>query len=192
MFEAVFKSVQQMGSFSEDDLTLIADKLRTQQLTKDTFLLKPGEVCRSFYFLNSGAVRQYKMNDELEELTLNLYTQDNWLSDHTSFTLQKPSENFIQAFEDSEVVELDIHSVHSLIAQYPVFFQLGKLLEIVRQESEQYNRLKSPEEKYREVMKNNPKLIQKFPLKYIASYLKMTPETLSRVRSKIQSYSRKS
>jgi len=185
MFEQVLQSIRKLGSFSEQEFDIFSKKLKVKNVEKDSFLLKQGKVCQSFCFINNGSLRQFFLTDDNSELTLNLFTENDWAFDYQSFTSQNPSTNYIQAFEDAEVFELDIHSFHELILQSQSFFKIGKLLEAGLLNDHLYNSISSPEEKYVSLLEKKPHWIQKFPLKYIASYLRMTPETLSRVRRKI-------
>ena len=77
---------------------------------------------------------------------------------------------------------LNIHDLHALIGRSPSFFVLGKILEEIHDYQSQKL---SPDQKYKLLLEKRPEVIQTFPLKYISSYLGMTPETLSRVRSRI-------
>ena len=103
---------------------------------------------------------------------------------HKSFTTRKPSENLIQAFEDSTIYELSIEAIHKLIATSQSFLQLGKILETTISRIDFFDNNNTPDEKYRFILEHKPMLLQKFPQKIIASYLKITPETLSRVRKR--------
>lgn len=110
--------------------------------------------------------------------------ENDFALDQSSFTSQKPSLFNMQALEDCELIELTVQSLHSLITMSPTFFALGKILDANTRAN--YAHLKTPEEKYLALIQNRPQVIQRFPLKYIASYLNMTPETLSRVRGKVK------
>jgi len=78
---------------------------------------------------------------------------------------------------------LSIHSIHALVAKSQVFLQLGKLLDLATERTHFFDTSASPAEKYKYLQQNRSKLLQKFPQKMIASYLKIAPETLSRIRS---------
>ncbi|MBO3699623.1 Crp/Fnr family transcriptional regulator [Roseivirga sp. E12] len=184
MYQSFLKSIKKVGNFSQEQLDQITDRIEVRTLKRNDFLLKEGTTSQSLYFLNSGSLRHYKDIDGYSELTINLFIEGDWVLDHHSFVGQRPSENNIQAFEDSTVLELPMHVLHDLIAKSPSFFMLGKILENAEPTKEES--IKSPEDKYRTLMENSPQIIQRFPLKHIASYLGMTPETLSRVRSKIK------
>lgn len=183
--ERFIQAVQAFGHFPSSQLNLLLSEVNVRQLKKETPLLKEGQVCPAVYFLNDGSLRQYHIADEGSERTLNLFLKGDWVLDYQSFISQKPSRNFITAFEDSEVIELSICSAHKLIGQSQVFFKMGRLLEGGIQPGNFYTEFSSPEERYREVLSKKPLWFQKFPLHFIASYLGVAPETLSRIRRRI-------
>lgn len=184
MFRQVIEAIENFGNFSSEEQDLLTAEFRHHHIKKDQFILNPGEVCQSIWFVNKGALRHYRDLDGFSEVTVNLFMENSWVLDHHSFTAQKPSENHIQAIEDCELLEISMHSLHHLIKVSPSFFRLGKILEIPRNEPDLH--IKKPEDRYLELMERSPELIQRFPLKHIASYLGMTPETLSRVRAKVK------
>lgn len=179
------QTVQALGNFSSSEIDLLLKAVTVKQFNKNDHLLKEGQVSSVIYFLNHGSLQQYHVNEDGAERTLNLFLQGDWVLDYQSFISRKPTQNFIVAYEDAEVVEMDIYSLHHLIAQSQVFFKMGRLLETGIQPGNLYTQFSSPEERYREVLSKKPLWFQKFPLHLIASYLGVAPETLSRIRKRI-------
>lgn len=185
MFDAVLNYLDNLGRFSPSDKQLFTDKLQVRNYPKNTVLLNEKVICSTIYFLNNGAIRQFYVNDEGTEITYNFFTTHDWVLDFESFIGQKPSKMTLITVEEVEVFELTVQGLHELIAQSQVFLQLGKILN-EPQRPALYDFTNSPEEKYKHLLDNTPQYLQIFPLKQVASYLKMTPETLSRVRRKIK------
>lgn len=171
-----------IGKFSIEELELIEMHLIKSKYRKNDILLKEGTICTKAWFIISGSIYQFKY-DDIEENVLDLHCENDWLVDHTSFVTQKPSVTIIKAYTDCEVLEINIDSVHQLITQSHSFLQLGKILNTAVSRLNYFDNSLTPREKYDFIMKSRPQLLQKFPLKIIASYLKITRETLSRVRS---------
>lgn len=185
MFNSLEQSVRLYGHFSDEHFTLLTETLVVEGVSKGHRLLKKGSVCAGVYFVNKGSFRQYEVSNEGVDITLNFFTESDWMLDHKSFTSQKPSHTTIEAVEKSEVFFLSVARLHQLIKKADVFFQLGRVLEHVTESQQYQNNRLTPEEKYELLLANRPHLIHKFPAKQIASYLGITPETLSRVRRKL-------
>lgn len=171
-----------IGQFSVSDCELF-DKYTSQKtLNKNDILLKNGEVCQSFYFVLQGSFIQYQ-DQLINEQVVDLHLKNEWMFNQESLTAQLPSLTNIKAFSTSEILVLSLHNLHFLCAKSQAFLQFGKILNQTKHRTSLYDNLLTPSEKYQFITKAKPELTSIFPLKLIASYLKMTPETLSRVRA---------
>ncbi|WP_106793495.1 Crp/Fnr family transcriptional regulator [Aquimarina sp. Aq78] len=186
MDESILELLKRAGEFSEKESLLLRQELQYRKLEKDDFLLKKGDTCSSVYFVISGSLYQYNIDSDLDKNFIDLYVSNDWVISHKSFTSRTPSKYSIQAFEESSVYELSIESMHKLIGLSQSFLQMGKILEESTSRIDFFDNNNTPDEKYNYLLKSKPKLIHKFPQKIIASYLKITPETLSRVRKRIK------
>jgi CRP-like cAMP-binding protein len=187
MFELVTASIQSFGHFSQEQLSVILERLTVLTVKKDDSVIREGQVCRTFYFINRGGFRHYTVEESGEEATLNLFIKAEWFFEYKSFMSQQPSQNIIQAVTDSEIFSLRVQDFHELVKLSDSFFRLGCVFEqAIRNQDFQHNRL-TPEQKYERLLSTRPEFLQFFPLKHIASYLGMSPETLSRIRKKISS-----
>lgn len=173
------------GVYSEADVLLFERSVRFRVVSKGEILIRPGNVCRSIFYNLSGALYQYNYKDDVEENIIDLHSDNEWFVNHMSFISQKPSDSFMKAFTESNVLELTIESLHRLIGRSPAFLQLAKIFEQATSRVHFFDNRLTPTQKYQYILENRRGLIRKFPLKYIASYLKMTPETLSRVRESL-------
>ncbi|WP_336518220.1 Crp/Fnr family transcriptional regulator [Pollutibacter soli] len=178
MFADILKT---NGVYNTVDAELFERYTKVREPGAGESLLQPGEICRSISFLVKGAVYQYQNNNDDVNI-LDLFIPEDWFLNINSFTSQNPSESFIKSFTASTVLELDIQSLHYLIGRSPAFLQLGKIFERSASRLVFFDNRFSPAQKYQWILDNKPELLQLFPLKMIASFLKITPETLSRVR----------
>ena len=102
---------------------------------------------------------------------------------HVSLIDQSPSKTTIKAFTKSEVIELSLSSLHNLIANSQAFVQLGRIFNQPKNRIYLFDNSLNPTQKYNYIKEAKPLISQIFPIKMIASYLKISPETLSRVRA---------
>jgi CRP-like cAMP-binding protein len=171
-----------LGQFSNFDIELFEKHSARRTLYKNEVLLNEGEVCKSFYFILSGSFSQFQIHD-IDEVIIDLHLQNEWMFNQQSLTEQTPSTTTIKAFSKSEIIELSLNSFHCLCSKSQSFLQLGKLLNQSAIRVFLFDNSLKPNEKYGYIKKAKPDLVKVFPIKMIASYLKIAPETLSRVRA---------
>lgn len=171
-----------LGQFSNVEIELFEKHSARRVLKKNEVLLKEGEVCKSFYFILSGAFSQFRIED-IDEVIIDLHLQGEWMFNQQSLVEQTPSRTTIRAFLPSEVIELSLTGFHYLCSKSQSFLQFGKILNQPVNRTFLFDNSLQPNEKYRFINEVKPGLVSVFPIKMIASYLKMAPETLSRVRS---------
>lgn len=174
-----------VGHFSTSDIDRFAQRVRYRDVAKDEVLLAQGKVCQTIFYNLEGAIYQFNYNNEMDLRVIDLHLEQEWVINDRSFLAQKPSEVCIKAYTDCRVFELTLQELHQLIAESPAFLQMGKIMEYATARVHFFDTPLSPTEKYLHILEHRPALIQQFPLKIIASYLKITPETLSRVRDKL-------
>lgn len=177
--------IQKAGRFSEADKALMEKSLGFRALKKGEILLDKGEICSQLSLITEGALYQYHVDTDLNENIIDLKATGDWILNHKSFTTRSPSEHYIRAQEDSQIVFLTIDSIHALIAKSQSFLQMGTILEEATSRVNFFDNNYTPDEGYQYLMDHNPILVQKYPQKRIASFLKISPETLSRVRSRL-------
>ncbi len=170
-----------------DKLRTTFDQLgATRTISKGQFLIREGEVENNLYLIRSGAVRVFYLT-EFEEMIVRFGYKDSITTSLSSFIKGSPSEFYIEAMRKTEVGVISRQTLMRLVNESSDNLrQYTALLEtLITQQIEREIDLliTSPAERLKRVLTRSPNLFQEVPLKYIASYLRMTPETLSRIRN---------
>jgi CRP/FNR family transcriptional regulator, anaerobic regulatory protein len=175
-----------MIDFREKLLQVFSSDGARKNFSKGDFLIREGETERNLYLVESGLVRVFILSEH-EEQTIRFGYQGSIINSIASFILSRPSEFYIDTLRRSTVSMISKERFLELIHSTPeIFAGYTALLEIlITQQVEREVDLltPSPIERLNRVLKRSPNLFQEVPLKYIASYLRMTPETLSRIRN---------
>jgi CRP-like cAMP-binding protein len=163
--------------------------IKREKVSRKQFLLRPGEVSRRIYFIVSGLCRAYFVDaDGRQKTTWFMGTGDVMISVYSFYT-REPASEYIETLEDSVLFYLTWRQVQDIYKDFPEFNLTGRLLTenyYVRSEARTLLlRLKRPEERYQAFLANYSNLAPKLPQQLIASFLELTPETLSRTRAKL-------
>jgi CRP-like cAMP-binding protein len=177
------------AGFSPDEYEFYCSLLKKRIVKKKEHYLQAGDVSRATAYVNSGCLRQYIMGDHAKEIIIQFAFEDWWIGDLESFHFEKPSIFYIQALEESELMLLSRKNFLRVCQELPKYrsFHEDK---VQRNHFATLKRLSmaklgTPEEKYLHLMKEQPQLFQRVPLHYIASYLSIEPESLSRLRKRL-------
>ncbi|WP_153798333.1 Crp/Fnr family transcriptional regulator [Foetidibacter luteolus] len=189
MFEAINAYSRKFINPTAEELTLFNSLLEHKTVTKKTFLLQEGELCRFEAYINKGCIRTYYINETGAEVTLQFAIEDWWVSDITSFHEQKPSRMFIETLEDCELLLLTPATKETLLRQAPCFERMFRIM-VQRNLSRLQERLfqtivTTAVDKYLDFLDRYPTIPQRVAQHYIASYLGFSPEFLSKVRTKL-------
>lgn len=162
--------------------------LTVRKLSLGDFFLREGSVCKSIGFIESGLVRLYYLNDG-KEIT-NCFCKEHTLTtSYSSLITGQESDIAIQAVEETQLIILPYEALQLLYEQNLFWQQVGRLAaesEIITTECHsRFLRDLSATERYLQILENESELLQRVPLNYLATYLQVTPETLSRIRNKI-------
>jgi CRP-like cAMP-binding protein len=154
-------------------------------LKRFDFLDKPGQIEDKLFYVREGTMRLYYPNDT-EEICVGFAYADTLICSYPSFIRQRPSTYYIQALSNTTLVAISRTDFYRLLDAIPTFDRCWRLLQeqalIGKIERETELLTFTPEERYRRLRERSPHIFQLIPRKYIASYLRMTPETLSRIR----------
>lgn len=188
MFDAIDKYVKQCISLSEEELEIFHSLLEHKIVKKKSLLLKAGEVCNFEAFIIKGCIRTYYVDESDNEVDLHFAIENWWISDLPSFTFRKPATLNIQALEDCELLSISYEAKEKLFLEVPKFERMFRLM-IQRTHEEMMNRFistlsQTAEERYDNFLRKYPAIPQRVPQHLIAAYLGISPEFLSKIRSR--------
>lgn len=188
MYERLRNSIARILDFEEDEFEYFSNKFKVQQIAEKEVWASKGSIATQVAFINNGLMRLYYTREKLEMTAQFLFAGD-MAGDYLSFIAQKPGKMNFQAMTDMELLVLSVEDIPALLQNTsiaPAFNQFTsekKLHELMERE---YSFLmESPEERYLKLVKEQPKLIQQIPQYYLAQYLGIKPESLSRIRKRL-------
>lgn len=187
--ELVVQNLSQICPLSQQLVQRLSEVTSQVSLKAKTILLQPGKVCGQVYFIEKGFARAFYHKDGQEVTSWFMGEGDVILSVH-SFYAQKPSLESMELLEDAVLTSLGYADLQTIYREFLEFNVVGRVLTekyyMLSEERTFSLRLQTVEDRYRTLLNNHPEIFNRAPLKHIASYLGMTPETLSRLRAKIK------
>ena len=175
-------------SISEAEIELFQSYLKPKKLKKKEFLLKEGEICKSRYYITKGCIRLYYIDNKGNEQIIHFGIDDWWITDYESLINETSSELYIQATENTELLELPQKAFDELCHMLPSVERLfRKIMEktyIAIHKRVTYMFSLSGEELFKTFISANPDFAQRVPQYMIASYLGMSPEFVSKIKAK--------
>ena len=183
------EQLQSLVDLNEVECAHFIRQLTRKKYKRHELLLREGEVCKHVFFIVSGMTRYFYTNESGVEQTGQFFFETSWYTDYDSFLTGKPSDQSVQALEKSELLLLPKPLLYRLYDENPKFERFGRLMAEqaflgVRQRNNSLL-LESPEVRYLNLIQQRPKVIDRVPLHYIASYLGIKPESLSRIRRRL-------
>jgi CRP-like cAMP-binding protein len=177
------------SQFNEEQLNHILSYFKPMSIKKNAILLEQNTVANQLFFIKKGCLRLYYVNEEGNILTRFMAFENTFLTSIVSFISREPSLEYIQAVENSEVFIIPYHefihlrktiptwdSLYIYILEYGLTVINAKLSSLITQNAT---------ERYLNLLKNNPELVQRLSNVNLAAYLNISPETLSRLKSQI-------
>jgi CRP-like cAMP-binding protein len=188
----IFKNhIAKFAEVADDEFAEIKTYFDTKEVAKKQNLLQEGQICRHHYFVLSGLLRKFYINEKGIEQTTEFAIETWWLTDNFAYENQVPTEFYIQAVEKSVVLCITQEKQEQLLREFPVMERYFRFI-YQRAYAAAQKRIKflfsfSKEEFYFQAVRNHPEFVQRVPQYLIASYLGFTPEYLSEIRKKLLS-----
>lgn len=175
------------NKLTESDISLLSEVFHLKKLRKHQYLIQGGDVCKIAAFVVKGALKKYSIDNTGKENILELYIENWWAGDKESFMIGTPTPYYIDAYEDTELLVITKENFTNKLSKLHFISELNSVL-TERKSFQLMKRLHSSqtltaEQKLEDLQNTYPEFFQRFPQHIIASYLGMTKETLSRIRS---------
>lgn len=187
LLDIAYRSFHKHVDLTNEEEAAFASITEVIQVRKREQLLKAGQVCRYEYFVLNGCLRSYYVDENAMEHTTMFATEGWWTGNLKSFVREVPSDFYLEALENASLIRISKPAMEELYAQVPKFERYFRILlqnRLLSTQDRIHNHLAShARERYDEFMKKYPTLVQRVPLKHIASFLGITPTYLSRLRA---------
>ena len=189
MYELFFRKLNETIPLNQDEMETIKTYLTPKKLRKKQYLLQEGDVCRYIAFVQQGVLRSYSVSENGNEHIIQ-FALEGWLiSDLYSFLTTEASIYNIEALEDADLVLISKSAHEELLKKLPKY-ETWTRIQVTGAYIAMQRRLSSIirvslEERYTSFTSLYPEIVQRVPQHMIASYMGLTPETLSRVRKKM-------
>ncbi len=188
--EIVRNHLHQLSKIKDEDWDFFSSRLKRRDIGKKTTFLKLGDIENHISFIISGVVRLYiPKNDPAKEITFGFCFKEQFISAYDSFLTRKPSLYELQTLTDTIVLSITYDDLQEVYKTTKIGNLIGRLtaerLFLMKSKREQTLLRNTAEERYLNIFKDRPEVIKEIPLKYISSYIGVTPQGLSRIRKRI-------
>jgi CRP-like cAMP-binding protein len=191
MYDALFKHIEDKTDekLTDNERDVIMSAFERKWMRKRQYLLREGDVCKYTAFIVKGAARMFTVDEKGHEHIIRFGLESWWISDHESLMNLTPSPYFIETLEDSELLVISLPNAYELRKKSRCFDltikALDKFQAIAMQKRIHSAIGMTAEERYCDLLRTYPQFLERFPMNMIASYLGLSPETLSRIRKNV-------
>lgn len=188
--EQILTNLSKHISLTPSEVDFFLHKLKSKTLESGDTLLETGQTCDTFNYVVSGALRAFFLGENSKEVTIMFAIADWWITDMPCFVSRKPAMISITAIEDTTILQLRFDDLELLYSKIPKFERAMRIMmqnAYVREQLRVLQTFSQPaEERYLNFLQKYPGIASKVTNKHIASYLGITPEFLSVVRSRLR------
>jgi CRP/FNR family transcriptional regulator, anaerobic regulatory protein len=185
----LLQNISKHVNLTSQEEELLLSLTSTKTFKAKTILLNAGDISKQTYFVNTGILRSFNINDNIIEHVLHFACEGWWIGDMYSYIAEKPGNLFIEVLEDAEVVIITKENHQKLYQEIPKLERFFRILAenslVSHQERLMDNLSLTAEERFEKFCSKYPTLIQKVPQKHIASYIGVTPEFFSKMKARL-------
>lgn len=189
MSELILQNISKFVSLTPEEEALFLSNTETKTFKAKTILLSAGDISTCTYFVNSGILRSFTINDNIIEHVLHFACEGWWIGDMYSYISEQPGHLFIEVLEDAEVMLITKEKHQKLYEEIPKLERFFRILAenslVAHQERLMDNLSLTAEERFEKMCKKYPSLIHQVAQKHLASYIGVTPEFFSKMKSKL-------
>lgn len=187
IYTGILNNIARYVTLSDDEIEQFISILKTTRIKKRQFVIQPGFVSEYRNYIVEGAVRVFYLDDHGKEHTVSIGIEDWFFTDFHSYLTRTPAEYYAEALEDSLILQMKYEDVEDLCSRIHPLCQYFRLyIERALSHSNQRvitNISKTSEERYWEYVNKYPQIAHRIPQYVLASYLGISPESISRIRS---------
>lgn len=187
-YQSILDNIGRFVELTEEEQSKLTSIIRTTRIKKRQFIVQPGYVCQYRSYIVKGAFRVYYLDDDGKEHTVSIGVEDWFVTDFYSYIHQEPATNFAEALEDSVIFQMKYEDIEPLCKE---IHALSEYFRLTTEKAFAYSRRrvisnisKTAEERYLEYADKYPHIVNRVPQYVLASYLGMSAEFLSKIRSR--------
>jgi len=188
MQQDLFHFLSKFKELTEVQINELGEMMTVKEIKKNTLVVKQGQLCNLCYFVLKGCLRQYILSDGIEK-TIAIYTEEEAINFFSNQGNQQPSDSYLTTVEDAVLLIGNPEKDEEIYAKFPILMDITRRMLELDFGKTQSNFAKfitsSPQERYLNLLEERPELLMRVPQIIIASYLGVTPESLSRIRKRI-------
>ncbi len=187
--DLILKNISRHIQLDKTETDFFISLLQSKKLKRKEFLLKQGDTCRTENFIVKGCLRTYTIDDNGIEHIVMFGIEDWWVGDLFSFLTQSPAAYFIDALEDTEILQIskaNLDKLYKIVPKFERFFRLILQNAFIAQQKRINQSLSyTAQQRYLDFITKHPNLEQRLSQKQVSAYLGITPVFLSMLRKKI-------
>ena len=186
-YSSILSNIERHVKLTDEETEMLTSIIRTTRVKKRQFIVQPGFVCQHRNYVVKGAFRVYYLSDDGKEHTVSIGVEDWFVSDFYSYVTQTPATHYVEALEDSLIFQLKYEDIEALCGE---IHALSEYFRLTTERAFAFSRKrvisnisKTAEERYFEYLEKYPNIANRVPQYILASYLGISAEFLSKIRS---------